>query len=319
MTRTIEPDRIPAWQREFLRRHQLSDAFLKTAQTRFTPLAHALADLQQRANRPVLVALNGCQGSGKTTVADFMRGSLAAEHSLRTVCLSLDDFYLTRAERETLAISVHPLLKTRGVPGTHDMALLRQTLGHLLDAEPGTAVTIPRFDKAVDDRRPLSDWGSITTPVQLVLLEGWCLGALPQAPDVLSRPLNELERAEDPRGQWRQYSNTVLSQDFPSLHALVDQWIMLRAPSFDCVFAWRREQERKLAATLAPEQTATLMDDAALRRFIQHYERFTRQSLELLPDIVHHLFQLNAAREITAYTHRPDAVAPTGYCAPQHG
>jgi len=319
VTGTTHSGPLPQWQREFLLRHQLSNAFLQTAQAWFTPLAQALAELQQRANRSILVALNGCQGSGKTTIADFLCASLAAEHSLHTVCLSLDDFYLTRAERETLAQTVHPLLKTRGVPGTHDMALLRQTLDHLLNARPGATVAIPRFDKAVDDRRPLCDWSSVTTPVQLVLLEGWCLGALPQAPDVLSRPLNELERAEDPHGQWRQYSNTALSLDFPSLHALVDQWIMLRAPTFDCVFAWRREQERKLAATLAPERAALLMDDVALHRFIQHYERITRQCLEVLPDKVHHFFVLNEARAITAYTHRPDAVAPTGYCAPQHG
>jgi D-glycerate 3-kinase len=267
----------------------------------------------------MLVALNGCQGSGKTTVADFLCASLAAEHSLHTVSLSLDDFYLTRAERETLAISVHPLLQTRGVPGTHDITLLRQTLAQLLDPEPGATVAIPRFDKAVDDRRPACDRDSITTPVDLVLLEGWCLGALPQAPEVLALPVNVLERDEDAAGRWRGYSNDILRREFLPLYTLVDTWIMLCAPTFDCVFAWRREQERKLAATLAPEQAATLMDDAALRRFIQHYERFTRQCLETLPGSVHHLFQLNAAREITAYTHRPDAVAPTGYCAPQHG
>ena len=307
MTRTTDPDRIPEWQREFVTRHTLDSAFLPMAQTWFTPLAHSLADLQQRANRPMLVALNGCQGSGKTTTADFLCTSLAAEHSLQTVCLSLDDFYLTRAERETLATSVHPLLKTRGVPGTHDMALLRQTLERLLDAEPGAVVAIPRFDKSVDDRHPQCDWGSVTTPVQLVILEGWCLGALPQSPDVLSLPLNELERDEDPGGQWRDYSNDILRREFQPLYALVDHWVMLRAPSFDCVFAWRREQERKLAATLSPERAAMLMDDAALRRFIQHFERFTRQCLDTLPNNVNYLFRLNEHRQITSYGHNHQA------------
>jgi D-glycerate 3-kinase len=297
----------------------LGNAFLQTTQTWFTPLAHTIAAQQQRANRPILVALNGCQGSGKTTVADFLRASLAAEHSLHTVSLSLDDFYLTRTQREKLATSVHPLLKTRGVPGTHDMVLLRHTLEHLLHAQHGAAVVIPRFDKAVDDRRAPRDWDSVTPPVQVVLLEGWCFGALPQAPAVLSPPVNSLEHTEDADGHWRQFSNEILRTAFLPLYTLVDEWIMLRAPTFDCVLAWRREQEHKLAATLPPEQAAMLMDDTALRRFIQHYERLTRQCLEALPDNVHHLFELNGARAITAYTHRPEAVGPTGYCAPQHG
>jgi D-glycerate 3-kinase len=307
------------WQREFLQRHQLGTSFLQTAQEWFTPLAHALAAQQQQARRPMLVALNGCQGCGKTTVADFLCASLAAEHGLRTVCLSLDDFYLTLAERETLAQTVHPLLKTRGVPGTHDMALLRQTLAHLLDAQHCAEVAIPRFDKAADDRRAKCDRDSITTPVELVLLEGWCLGALPQSPEALSRPVNALERNEDTDGRWRSYSNDIVRREFQPLYRLVDEWIMLRAPSFDCVFAWRREQERKLAATLSPERAAMLMDDTALHRFIQHYERVTRQCLEVLPDKVHHLFQLTDARRVSAYTQRLDALAPTGYCAPQHG
>lgn len=307
MTRTNDPRHTPPWQRAFLQRHRLSTAFLPAAQEWFTPLAHTLAAQQRRANRPILVALNGCQGSGKTTVANFLCASLAAEHSLHSVCLSLDDFYLTRAEREALAISVHPLLKTRGVPGTHDMALLQQTLARLLDPEPRATVAIPRFDKAVDDRRARCNWDSITTPVEMVLLEGWCLGALPQSPEALSLPVNALERDEDPTGQWRGYSDDIVRREFQPLYALVDQWVMLCAPAFESVFAWRREQERKLAAALSPGQAATLMDDTALRRFIQHYERFTRQCLSTLPDKVNHLFQLNEHRQVTTYRHRNDA------------
>lgn len=307
MTRTNNPGRTPPWQRAFLQRHRLSTAFLPAAQEWFTPLAKTLAARQRRANRPILVALNGCQGCGKTTVADFLCASLAAEHAVQAVALSLDDFYLTGAQRRTLAATVHPLFRTRGVPGTHDMALLRQTLECLLHARHGATVAIPRFDKAVDDRRARCDWDSITTPVEMVLLEGWCLGALPQSPEALSRPVNALERDEDPNGQWRGYSDDIVRREFQPLYKLVDQWVMLCAPAFESVFAWRREQERKLAAALSPGQAATLMDDTALRRFIQHYERFTRQCLSTLPDKVNHLFQLNEHRQVTTYRHRNDA------------
>ena len=307
MTPRTGPDHTPQWQSDFLQRHQLGTSYLESAQEWFTPLVRDLAEHQNGANRPVLLALNGCQGSGKTTVSDFLCASFEAEHDLQAVSLSLDDFYLSRAERQALARSVHPLLLTRGVPGTHDMALLRATLEQLLDPQPCGPVAIPRFDKAVDDRRQRSDWDCIDEPVQIILLEGWCLGALAQSADLLSLPINALEQREDPAGRWRGYSNDILSSEFQPLYALVEQWIMLCAPSFECVFAWRQEQEHKLAATLSPGQSSKLMNDAALHRFIQHYERFTRECLTTLPPRVNHLYSLNAQRQVTAYTHRQQA------------
>lgn len=301
VTPETQQQRPPQWQRDFLQRHQLGTAYLETALKWFTPLVRTLAKHQKDAGRSVLLALNGCQGSGKTTVSDFLRASFEAEHGLQTVALSLDDFYLTRAQRQTLSISVNPLLITRGVPGTHDMPLLRQTLAQLLDAQRSEPVAIPRFDKAADDRLPSSDWDRVTHAVQVVVLEGWCMGAQAQTPASLSVPINELEGTEDPTGQWRYYSNSVVGRDFQPLYALVDQWIMLHAPSFECVFRWRQEQERKLGATLPAERASNLMDDSALRRFIQHYERITRQCLDTLPDQVNHLFNLNEQRQITGY------------------
>jgi D-glycerate 3-kinase len=251
-----------------------------------------------------LVALNGCQGSGKTTASDYLCASLIEEQDMNTVTLSLDDFYLTHSERRALAASVHPLLATRGVPGTHDMSLLRLTLEQLLDTHSNKPVAIPRFDKATDDRRPLSDWDRIDTPVQCVLLEGWCLGAKPESADTLAEPVNNLVRDEDPLVVWREYYNAFLSRHFVPLYPLFDQWIMLQAPSFDCVFNWRREQERKLAVSLSPEKSGNLMDDDALHRFIQHYERITHNCLDDLPHTVNHLFNLDKQRRVTAYSYQ---------------
>jgi D-glycerate 3-kinase len=309
VTRGTRPDQSPQWQGDFLQRHQLGTVYLESALKWFSPLARDLAEHQNSAGRPILVAINGCQGSGKTTVSDFLCACLEAEYALHTVVLSLDDFYLTHTQRQVLAQTVHPLLMTRGVPGTHDMALLRQTLEGLLDTQRCEPVAIPRFDKAVDDRREPPDWDLVSTPVHIIVLEGWCLGALPQIPDALAQPINALEQLEDSSAQWRGYSNASLSREFEPLYALVDQWVMLRAPSFECVFAWRQEQERKLAATLLSGQASRLMDDDALRRFIQHYERLTRQCLDTLPDTVDHLFTLNEQRQITAHAHHQHAGA----------
>tara|TARA_B110000977_G_scaffold70033_1_gene95103 strand:- start:8111 stop:9064 length:954 start_codon:yes stop_codon:yes gene_type:complete len=296
--------RIPKWQHAFLERHRLGTDYLETALPWFTPVTHALVKLQRKANRPILVALNGCQGSGKTTASDYLCGALTEEQGLNTVALSLDDFYLTHSDRRALAASTHPLLATRGVPGTHDMSLLRLTLEQLLDTHSNKPIAIPRFDKSTDDRRPLSEWDRIDTPVQCVFLEGWCLGAKPESADTLAEPVNDLERDEDSRVVWRDYYNAFLASHFLPLYPLFDQWIMLQAPSFDCVFKWRREQERKLAASLSPEKAGNLMNDDALRRFIQHYERITQNCLDDLPQTVNHLFNLDGQRRITAYSYR---------------
>lgn len=301
--------RRPTWQTALLQRHQLGTAYLDSAQQWFYPLAQKLAAYQRVADRPILVAVNGCQGSGKTTLCDYLCTTLIEDQRLDSVALSLDDFYLTRTERQALAASVHPLLATRGVPGTHDMELLSATLAGLLGRNFDQPISIPRFDKVADDRLPIAAWTRIEAPVQVVLLEGWCLGASPAPADTLAGPVNALERDEDPQGQWRAYINEILEREFLTLYTLVDQWIMLCAPSFDCVFEWRREQERKLAATVPPEQAGDLMSDTALHRFIQHYERLTRHCLDALPANVDHLFILNEQREVMDYKPRRDAGA----------
>ena len=300
-------DSLLAWQTAFLERHRLPASYLQHAQFWFDPLAGALSLHQKGAGRPVLVAVNGCQGSGKTTLCDYLKVILQAEYGRRVVALSLDDFYLTREQRHRLAADVHPLLATRGVPGTHDIGLLNATLDGLL-APPGSApVAVPRFDKAVDDRRPPGTWETIEPPVELVLLEGWCLGARPQPAAALAGPVNELERVEDPDGRWRAYVNEALQRDFVPLYQRVDRWVMLQAPSFACVHRWRLEQERKLAATVTDPVADTgregLMNETELARFIQHYQRLTEDCLARLPEQVHYLYRLDEDREITAGNH----------------
>lgn len=297
------PVQLPRWQEAFLQRNQLPRTYLSYAQQWFEPLAEALAAHQNGAGRPLLVVVNGSQGSGKSTVCDYLR-SLLADRGRRVVSLSLDDFYLTRSQRAELASTVHPLLATRGVPGTHDMVLLNETLDGLLrcDGESG-AVAIPRFDKASDDRRAPADWDRSDAPVDLVLLEGWCLGALPQSEASLAEPVNSLERDEDSQGLWRAYANAALARDFEPLYQRVDQWVMLCAPSFECVYQWRLQQEQKLLQG-TKGSGGRIMNAAQVARFIQHYERLTRECLEHLPQRVDYLYRLDDQRGISALQRR---------------
>ena len=238
------------------------------------PLADQIGDLWVD-RRPRLIGINGAQGSGKTTLCRFLE-ALLVEHNLRTVTLSLDDLYLTRAERQDLAMHEHPLFATRGVPGTHDVALGEAILDDLL---AGRTAALPRFDKAIDDRAAVRRM--IDPPIDVVLFEGWCVGAVPQPASALAAPVNELERYEDAGGDWRGEVNRRLGTDYVRLFERIDLLVMLKVEAFEAVRANRALQEQKLEAS-NPEG-AEIMDDAALDRFLMHYERLTRWMLEEMP------------------------------------
>lgn len=262
-----------------------------------------------KAKRCLVIGINGAQGSGKSSMVALLEKALAAGFGLRSAVLSIDDLYLTRAERRRLAAQRQPLLATRGVPGTHDVDLGIATIEALLAAGPGEQVALPRFDKAADDRRPADGAPLVTGPFDVVLFEGWCMGALPQDGAALRQPINALEANEDPDGCWRRYVNEQLAGPYRRLFGLLDALVLLQAPSFDCVFAWRQEQEQKLAgfvqaqsskAPTSSVQTLGLMDDEALRRFISHYERLTRHNLETLPERADLVLLLDERRRIEA-------------------
>jgi D-glycerate 3-kinase len=217
----------------------------------------------------------GSQASGKSTLSAALVRR-AADEGVPAVSLSLDDIYLTRAEREELARTVHALLITRGVPGTHDVALGLQVIAAL---ERGEAALLPRFDKGTDDRAPQSAWDRAPANTRLLIFEGWCTGAVPQDEAALAEPVNALERDEDPDGSWRGHANRALAGEYSALFGRLDLLILLAAPGFETVYGWRCQQEQVLHQRGAPQA----MSDEAIARFIAHYERLTRHILSEMP------------------------------------
>ncbi|WP_438970893.1 HAD-IIB family hydrolase [Methylophaga sp.] len=284
----------------FLIQHQLPQAYLTQAERWFTGLAEDILLHHKGAKKPIIVGINGAQGSGKSTLAAFLVFILQRQFHLNAVSLSLDDFYYTRHERQSLAKKVHPLLSTRGVPGTHDIALANKTITDLLHSH--RPVSIPRFNKAIDDRFPENSTPKIKAPVDIIILEGWCLGSEAQKESDLVNPLNDLEFQEDTNCSWRRYVNEQLATVYPALFERIDFWVMLKAPSFNAVFEWRLEQETKLSKTLDTSEQSHLMDKQALSRFIKFYQRITENTLKTLPAKVHYLYELNQHREIIKLT-----------------
>lgn len=246
-----------------------------------------------RAGQSGLLTLGicGAQGSGKSTLVAGLARRLE-DDGLRVAVLSLDDLYLTRAERQRLASEVHPLFATRGPPGTHDIALGLATIAALARGE---AAPLPRFDKGCDDRLPSAEWPRASAGSDVLLLEGWCLGAVPQAEADLARPVNVLEKEEDPDGSWRTHANTALAGPYRRLFAAIDRLILLAAPGWQVVAKWREQQEAELRV-----HASAAMSPAEVTRFIQHYERLTRWILAEMPQRADLTVRLGEGREVLA-------------------
>lgn len=254
---------------------------MTTVTQTYAPLAAQL--LGRHHDRPLLISVNGAQGTGKSTLSYFLKTIIESELNCRAVAVSIDDFYLTRAERQTLADKVHPLLLTRGVPGTHDLALMEHCFQNLL---MGKSCCLPQFDKSCDDRHEQT---LDVEPVEVIIFEGWCNHSpYSETPD-LAEPINELERDEDADGVWRHYANEQLKAYHDKIFSMAHACVMLKAPDFEHVYHWRSLQEKKLG-----EQTSGshVMNEAQLKRFIQHYERITRNTLQQLPDQANYLLPI---------------------------
>ena len=288
------------WFADFLSSEGLPTSFSDVLHTVVRPVAEQIAASQGALRR---VGLCGAQGSGKSTLTSALARMLQ-DKGLTVAVLSLDDLYLSRARRQELARLTHPLLATRGVPGTHDVALGIQVLEALL--RPGVT-PLPRFDKATDDPVPQSAWPRLTGPVDVLLFEGWCVGAQPQPDADLAIPINALERDEDPDGRWRTYVNEQLKDAYADLFSKLDLLVFLQAPDFGVVAGWRLEQAEKLRARRLEAGAATdgLMDEAGVRRFVAHYERVTRALLKEAPCRADVLVRLAADRSVSEVRFRP--------------
>jgi D-glycerate 3-kinase len=258
----------------FIEEEGLPESFRRTAELICDPLAARAQRRRIDRKRTAVIGLCGAQGSGKSTIARYAV-RLLEQRGQRAVALSLDDFYLTRDARQRLAKEVHPLLAVRGPPGTHDVGMAGAAIDQLRSKGK---VTLPRFDKAADTRTPRGTWETIASPVDVILLEGWCVGAVSQGKAALATPVNDLERDEDPQGVWRTYVNDQLDGPYQALFARLHDLILLEAPSFEVVAGWRAEQEAKLCALGSGG-----MEPAEIARFVAHYERLTRWILAEMP------------------------------------
>lgn len=278
--------------------HRLPARFIETVITYYQPLANGVND-RLATGHLTRVGVQGSQGSGKSTCADFLKLLLQHEFGKKVLVASIDDFYLTRLERETLAREVHPLFATRGVPGTHDVAMINQVFDQAAEAEP---FSVPMFDKSVDDRALPALWQQLRGPFDVLILEGWCVGIQPELDTSLAIAKNQLERLEDVDFIWRKSVNRALSEEYAELFDRLDCLIALQAPSFDCVYGWRLLQEKKMIARLTEQgrDVSQTQTPAQIERFISHYQRLTEHALAIMPDHADWLLSLDEEHHFVA-------------------
>ncbi|KAL8737040.1 MAG: hypothetical protein Q9181_002083 [Wetmoreana brouardii] len=213
---------------------------------------------------PFFLGINGVQGIGKTSlVSSIARTLVQAPHTIPTVVLSIDDFYLTHDEQSQLAANhpSNPLIQHRGQPSTHDLSLATSVLSSL---KAGLETSIPTYDKSAfngqGDRVPPSRWTRVNITqqplIKLVILEGWCLGfralddsqleaCWEQAVHACESGIGYRGRLGHNRLEDVQFLNEALKA-YDVVTDQLDALIHLDAEDTQYVYEWRLEQEAAL-------------------------------------------------------------------------
>ena len=242
----------------------------------YLPLADWIYSIFKIDNKTKIIGLSGGQGAGKSTITEILKFILKKKYKLNVCVFSIDDFYKTKIERKLLSKKIHPLFLTRGVPGTHDLNLMIKTIKQLKKKKFKT-VFIPRFNKSIDNRYKRSKWQKIKNQPDVIIFEGWCVGAKHQTTTDLKKPLNLIEKKYDPDCKWRKTVNNLLKNRYKKLFNKIDRLVYLQAPNFSHILKWRWLQEQKMKLTLKNKKT---MSKSQVKNFIMFYERITKHMMK---------------------------------------
>jgi D-glycerate 3-kinase len=283
----------------FFQARQIDSLWIEPLWNVWLPLAEQLIHWRQKSPQAaVAIGILGSQGSGKTTLTQLLTLLLQAR-GYRVASLSLDDFYLTYNERLALQ-QTDPRLIRRGPPGTHDVRLGLRVLKGLKAGQK--EVLVPRFDKSAHDGEGDRSGFEPVGPVDIVLLEGWFVGARPVAPYMFDVPPPPIITEADQ--EFAQDMNMDLYEYLPWWE-LLDRLIVLDVPDYQLSRQWRKQAEHQMVA-----QGKTGMSDRQMDEFVEYFWKALHPELFITPltqeagwsDLV---IQLDA-------THCPDRVYRPG-------
>ena len=250
---------------------------IKSLKKIYIPISFWIENKYKKKGETLILGFSGGQGSGKTTVTGILKIILKKFFKRRIHVSSIDDFYKTLVDRNKISNKIHPLLKTRGVPGTHDINLVKNFF-NIIRKKKFKKIKLPKFEKAMDNRLGKKYWFNIKQKPEIIILEGWCVGARPQPNSLIKRPINILEKYEDKDLKWRQYVNEKIKKEYKKLFVMIDHLIFMKIPNFKVVFKWRLLQEKKLKKNSYSNKK--IMSYNEIKRFIMFYERITLQMMK---------------------------------------
>ena len=242
----------------------------------YLPLSEWIYSIYSKDFKTKIIGLSGGQGAGKSTITGILKLILKKKYGLNICVFSIDDFYKTKNERLRMSKKKHPLFITRGVPGTHDIALLNQTIRKLKQKKFRT-VLIPKFDKSKDDRYRKNKWQKIKTKPDIIIFEGWCVGTTHQNNNELKRPINLIEKKYDENLKWRKTVNNLIKKRYKNIFNKIDKLVFLKVPHFNYIIKWRWLQEQKMKLTTKSKKT---MSKTEVKEFIMFYERLTKHMIK---------------------------------------
>ncbi|RZO48266.1 MAG: uridine kinase [Candidatus Pelagibacterales bacterium] len=250
---------------------------IKSLKNFYIPISFWIENKYKKKGKTLILGFSGGQGSGKTTIAQILKIILKKFFKRKIYISSIDDFYKTLKDRNKMAYNIHPLFKTRGVPGTHDMNLIKKFF-YFIKKNKFIKIKLPKFDKSQDNRLKQKYWFNIKERPEIVILEGWCVGAQPQSNFLMKKPINALEKYEDKDLTWRKYVNKKLKKEYKKIFLMIDYYIFMKIPNFKMVFKWRLLQENKLKKNTKFKKN--VMSYNEIKRFIMFYQRITLQMIK---------------------------------------
>ena len=251
--------------------------------------------------RPYFVGLAGGQGTGKTTISSLIRIILIKYFRLNVFRISIDDFYKTRKERINLSKRVHPMLLTRGVPGTHDVNMILNFFRNS-KSKKFKRLKLPTFNKAIDDRFNKKKWYDLKKRPDVIIFEGWCVGAKSEKNSTLKKTINSMEKIKDQKQVWRKYVNHQLKSKYKNLYSQLNCLIFLKAKNFSLLQKWRLKQERKLG--VKSKVKSKIMSKADVLNFMQTYQRITQNMFRNMPKYASVIFNLNSNHQIQSAVYK---------------
>ena len=253
--------------------------------------------------RPYFVGLAGGQGTGKTTISSLIRIILIKYFKLNVFRISIDDFYKTRRERINLSKRIHPMLLTRGVPGTHDINMILNFFKKS-KVKKFKRLKLPTFNKAVDDRFNKNRWYDLKKRPDVVIFEGWCVGAKSEKNISLKKTINSMEKVKDHKQIWRRYVNQQLKSKYKSLYSQLNCLIYLKAKNFSLLQKWRLKQERKLWVNSKKKSNLKIMSRGDVINFMQTYQRITQNMFRYMPKYASIILTLNSNHQIKSAVYK---------------